>query len=141
MVDIDIAQGNELARIRAFYETVGYGGGVTTADLVLVATRDRSLAGVVRLCQDQGVTVLRGMQVAPDCRRQGIGLALLAACGPWLGPGPAYCLPYAHLGKFYARAGFLPAAPATLPRFLADRLAAYRLAGQQVIAMRRLPAG
>ncbi|MFC5547336.1 GNAT family N-acetyltransferase [Massilia aerilata] len=137
MPGIAIVHRSELARVRAFYEEAGYGGGVLDIDRVFAATTDGRIVGVVRLCEEEGVIVLRGMHVAAACQRQGIGRALLARCVPWLERGEAFCLPYARLAGFYGEAGFTPAPPETLPRFLAERLDGYRSKGQGVLAMRR----
>jgi GNAT superfamily N-acetyltransferase len=135
MDNVETVHSQDLARIRAFYDAVGYGGSVSEADIIFAATAGGQVIGVVRLCEEDGVTVLRGMHVAPGYQRRGIGRALLAQCIPWLDRGPAYCLPYEHLVGFYGQAGFVPAAADTLPRFLAERLDRYLLSGQRVIAM------
>ena len=137
MVSIAVVRSDELGRIAGFYRTAGYGGGVSADDITLVATTEEGIVGVVRLCNETGVIVLRGMQVDPAFQRQGIGRTLLRHCLPLLEGGVAYCLPYAHLAGFYSEAGFVPAAPALLPPFLAGRLAGYLRKGQWVIAMRR----
>jgi GNAT superfamily N-acetyltransferase len=135
MLNVEVVRSQDLARIQAFYGAVGYGGGVSAADISFAATAGGEMIGVVRLCEEDGVTVLRGMHVAPGFQRQGIGRALLAHCMPWLDRGPAYCLPYEHLIGLYGQAGFVSAAADTLPRFLAARLERYLLSGQRVIAM------
>lgn len=137
MTTIATIQENELDRVREFYKAAGYGGGVSPADLTLGAKLDDRLIGVVRLCDEEGVTVLRGMQVLPAFQLQGVGLMLLEHCVPHLDRGAAYCLPYDHLVRFYGRAGFKPAAADELPAFLARRLSAYITSGQKVLAMRR----
>jgi predicted N-acetyltransferase YhbS len=134
---VEIVQSADLDRIAAFYRAAGYGGGVSADDITLVATAEEGIVGVVRLCREAGVTVLRGMQVDAAFQRQGIGRTLLRHCLPHLGGGVAYCLPYAHLAAFYGEAGFVPVTPAMLPPFLAERLAGYLRKGQSVIAMRR----
>jgi GNAT superfamily N-acetyltransferase len=138
---MNIAQAGpaDLADIAALYADAGYGAAIDPADSILVARSAGQLAGVVRLCVEEGVTVLRGMQVRPAFQRQGVGSRLLAACGPWLERGPAFCLPYTHLVDFYAAAGFAPVAADALPGFLARRLESYLAKGQQVLAMRRGP--
>jgi predicted N-acetyltransferase YhbS len=135
MVKIQFVDRLDLARIQAFYDAVGYGGGVSEADFTFAATANGQVIGAVRLRKEGGVTVLRGMHVAPEWQRRGIGRALLARCAPWLDQGPVYCLPYDHLVDFYGQAGFRPVAPETLPRLLAGRLDRYLLSGQRVIAM------
>jgi GNAT superfamily N-acetyltransferase len=139
MVSIEIVPRAGLAEIAEFYRYVGYGAGVSSADLTLAARVGRRLAGAVRLCEEGGVIVLRGMHVAPEFQRQGIGHKLLSRCVPWLERHAAYCLPYEHLRGFYGYAGFKPAPSNMLPPFLAARLAGYQLAGQRVLAMRRQP--
>ena len=137
MFSIDRVHGDGLARVRAFYEQAGYGGGASAADIVLAAMAGERMIGVVRLCEENGVTVLRGMQVAPAFQRQGIGRALLERCLPWLDRGEAFCLPYDHLLGFYAGTGFTPVQPECLPGFLRRRMAGYLASGQRVLAMRR----
>lgn len=130
-----------LQRIRAFYAQAGYGGGVSALDTVLAASAGDRLLGAVRLCEEHGVIVLRGMFVAADAQRQGIGRALLAECLPWLDRGEGFCLPYDHLVGFYREAGFEPVPMAALPPFLQQRLAAYLAKGQRVLGMRRAAFG
>jgi predicted N-acetyltransferase YhbS len=134
---VTIVPSGDLERVAAFYRTAGYGGGVSADDITLAATTEARIVGAVRLCRESGVIVLRGMQVDPAVQRQGIGSTLLRECLPHLEGGAAYCLPYAHLAGFYGAAGFVPAPPAMLPPFLAERLAGYLRKGQGVIAMRR----
>lgn len=137
MPRIEVINDAGLAQVRAFYEQVGYGGGVSAADTVLAALAGERVAGAVRLCEEHGVIVLRGMYVAPDCQRLGIGRALLARCLPWLDRGEAFCLPYDHLVGFYKEAGFEPVTSDALPPFLRERLEGYLAAGQRVLGMRR----
>jgi hypothetical protein len=77
--------------------------------------------------------------VRPDAQRRGVGRALLRRFDAVLGPGPCYCLPFAHLIGFYGIIGFAEAAPGELPPHLAARLAQYRAErpGVNMIAMRR----
>ncbi|WP_288379054.1 GNAT family N-acetyltransferase [uncultured Massilia sp.] len=140
MIELGIAMPRDADALARLYRDAGYGAAVGAEDTVLVAKTAASLVGAVRLCREEGVLVLRGMQVRRDVQRQGIGSRLLATCLPYLARAEAFCLPYAHLEGFYATAGFAPADSAALPAFLADRLATYRSRGQDVIAMRR-PAG
>jgi len=131
----------DLAEIEEFYnKTVGYGGGVSQSDFTLAARLDGSLVGAVRLCVENGIIVLRGMQVASAFQRQGIGRALLDHCVPFLNRGPAYCVPYEHLTDFYGQVGFIVTPPELLPAFLAERLAEYVATSRRTLAMKRMPA-
>ena len=136
-ISVEVVASHELDDVSAFYHSVGYGGGVADADTTIVAKLNHRLVGVVRLCSEGGVIVLRGMQVTAECQRQRIGSALLVHCIPFLDRGTAYCLPYEHLVSFYSQGGFIPATPDMLPAFLADRLNGYVASGQRTIAMRR----
>lgn len=123
--------------ISRLYAEAGYGAAPGTDDTVIVAKLGATLVGVVRLCPEDGVTVLRGMQVSKAYQGQGIGARLLAACAPHMAESETFCLPYTHLENFYATAGFARVHGPGLPGFLANRLAAYRGRGQDVMAMRR----
>ena len=141
MVETQIREASQTERsaIAAFYARCGYAGGLELEDTVLAALRDGSLVGAVRLCFGHGEVVLRGMQVAPELRRQGIGSALLEACLPRMGTATCYCIPWANLEKFYVSGGFERCRPAEAPAFLSERLSAYRASGRDVILMRRPP--
>jgi GNAT superfamily N-acetyltransferase len=137
MVEIAAAHLEELAEVAAFYEECGYDGAIGASDTIFLARLPNQLVGVVRLCPEEGVTVLRGMEVHAEYRRRGIGSELLRACVPLLDARPSFCLPYTHLVSFYGAVSFEVARPSRLPPFLAARLAAYRTEGRDVLAMHR----
>lgn len=136
--DIDAVNVAGLTEVANFYETVGYGGGVSQADTTLAVRLSGRLLGAVRLCTEGGVIVLRGMQVATDFRGKGVGRALLNHCVPYLNKNTAYCVPYEHLITFYGRVGFVVTPPELLPGFLAERLAGYVSANRKTVAMSRV---
>ena len=138
-IKIDAMGASGLAEVSEFYDTVGYGGGVSPSDVIIVARSAGRMLGAVRLCTEGGVMVLRGMHVTPALHGKGIGRVLLDHCVPYLDRGPAYCVPYEHLVKFYGQVGFVVALPASLPAFLAERLAGYTAANRRTLAMRRVP--
>lgn len=111
--------------------------GFRPTDLTLVAKVDGRLVGAVRLSEEAGIIVLRGMRVEPEFQQKGIGRSLLTDCVLHLNRGAAYCLPYEHLVDFYGQGGFVLAQPDALPSFLAARLAGYVSSGQRVLAMPR----
>jgi len=124
----------DLTRI---YDVCGYGGKIEADDTLFVAYLSGIAAGGVRLCNEEGVIVLRGMEILPGYRRQGLGLGLLAACKPALSEQTVYCLPYAHLVDFYATVGFSPIDIACAPYFLQARAAGYVKTGKKIVAMCR----
>jgi GNAT superfamily N-acetyltransferase len=136
-VTIRIAAPAEYERVRATYAVWGYGGGVSPADVIYVAERGAELTGIVRRTREYGVTMLRGMQVAPTWRRRRIGTRLLRAFVADLRGDECYCVPYTHLITFYGAAGFGAVRDEVAPPFLRERLAEYRGRGLDVLAMRR----
>ena len=131
------ARGEELDYVRAAYRDWDYHGGVEPGDVVLIAESGARLLGLVRCTHECETVMLRGMQVAPDARGQGVGTQLLAAFVERLAGQECYCVPYTHLLAFYAKAGFKLQTPDDAPRFLSDRLTKYRAEGLDVILMRR----
>ena len=108
-------------------------------DIVLAATLDGSLVGVVRLSSEHEEVVLRGMQVVPELQRQGIGSALLEACLSRVVGVVCYCIPWAYLEEFYTSRGFERCKSTDAPGFLLKRLSTYLQSGRNVILMRRAP--
>lgn len=125
MITLRAGTAADVPRAAALYARVAYGGGIGPADHLLLAEDDSRLVGLLRLAPEEGVTVLRGMQVVLPYQRQGIGTRLLDAADAAIGPGVCYCIPYRHLTSFYGRIGFEEVEPARAPGFLAARLARY----------------
>ena len=138
-ISIHEASEAESSDIAAFYARCGYSGGLSSDDTILVAVKAESLVGVVRLCSEHQVAVLRGMQVLPDFQRQGIGRALLEECLSEIGDAVCYCIPWSHLEQFYSSGGFVRCESADVPEFLSERFSCYVAQGRDVIFMRRAP--
>jgi len=136
-VSVRVAREDEHAALGAAYHAWGYRAGIAPADRVYVAELGGVLAGIVRRTREHGVAMLRGMQVAPEHQRRGIGRQLLTAFVSELGGEPCFCVPYAHLAAFYASAGFRAISGADVPPFLVERVAGYRADGLDVLVMRR----
>ena len=111
---------------RIFYYHVGYPHEPCPQDEILTAVSiscGREM-GDIRLTEEGGLMVLRGMQVLPKYQKQGIGSKLLKSLVDRLRDRECYCLPYAHLKDFYGQAGFETIEPADAPPHLRERLAA-----------------
>lgn len=132
---------DDVPEVAALYRACGYRGGIADADLTFAAKVDGTIVAAVRLCPEGGTKVLRGMQVLPGFRRQGIGSNLLRACVSHLDSGQCWCLPYAHLVSFYGAIGFTVVEEAALPHFLRERQAGYIASGIGTIAMSRAASG
>lgn len=134
---VRVAQEDELKRINDAYAAFGYSGKAEPQDTVIFAERGGHLVGLVRGTVEHSVQMLRGMYVAPQAQRQGVGSALLRRFVEKLGENDCYCLPYTHLIGFYGAGGFQPLAPENAPAFLATRLSEYRNDGGDVLLMKR----
>ncbi len=131
----------DLNWLKEFYAEAGYRGKVQDEDQVFFAIDDSRITGVVRLAAEHSSLVLRGMQIAQNSRRKGIGSTLLSYLVSDLGEQPCFCLPYTHLEEFYAAEGFRVANDNEIPQFLAERKYAYLSRGMDVISMVRHSAG
>ncbi len=131
----------DFERLAAFYRDNGYAPPISPADVIVVAEvagNEGALCGAVRLCDERGVLVLRGMRVCEDMRRQGIGTRLLHAVEPVIGARECFCIPHRYLRSFYGQIGFVDIEPTDPPEFLRERWARYRREyGLDVVLMRR----
>ena len=129
----------DIPRALNFYADRQYGAGIRPEDAVFLAEHGGEVVGIVRLAAEEGVIVLRGMQVDPRCQGQGIGRRLLLTVAQELDGRECFCIPYAHLVEFYRGIGFQVIEPAKVPTFLRLRLAAYqnRGDGKQYLIMHR----
>ena len=133
-----IASPAEYPRIEAAYIAWGYRGGVAPEDVVYIAERSGALVGAVRRTLEHRVTMLRGMYIAPAEQRRGLGSRLLRVFVADLHGVECYCVPYTHLQAFYMQVGFALVAGRAIPKFLRDRVTAYRARGLDVCVMQRV---
>ena len=137
MLTIRRADPGERSRLLDFYQAVGYRGSVGDTAVFFVAEEHAKVIGLLRVEEESGVAVLRGMRVIAGRQRQGIGTALLGAVAQHLGNRSCYCVPYAHLVGFYRQIGFSAVASVEAPAFLQERLAAYWVGRPDMIVMWR----
>lgn len=116
---------------------MGCRGGIALDDHVFAARLGERLVGLVRLVEEHGVLVLRGMRVTGSYRRKGVGKMLLRSLVPYLDRHDVYGLPNAHLVTFYGEIGFEVVHPGNLPALLQERLQRYSASGVSVLPMRR----
>jgi N-acetylglutamate synthase-like GNAT family acetyltransferase len=128
----------EHGRVSEFYRAKGYRPVIRPGDLIVLATAGDEYCGALRLCEEGGVLVLRGMRVADRLRGRGIGTELLKATEALMGDRGCFCIAHRYLESFYGRAGFSRTAEEAIPSFLRDRCAAYRREhGLDVVIMER----
>lgn len=124
--DIQILTPDELAAAQEFYQTVGYLDRIQPGSFVVEARDKGRIVGVVRLCREEGVQILRGMMLAPSVQRQGLGSRMLQVLKSGLDPQGCYCLPHDWLEGFYGQIGFHAVPEDQLPPHLHERLLRYR---------------
>ena len=134
---IELAKTDDLSGVAAFYEKVGYSCGVCSGDRIIVARNEQTIVAAIRLCEEEGVLVARGMYVAEKFRRKGLGALLLERASSEIAQAECWCVPYVHLTDFYSRAGFVMCDSVAAPDFLLARLKRYTASGQNVALMRR----
>lgn len=125
---IRFAEIDEYPEVAIHYKTCNYNGGLQDTDKVVIAT-DKQIIGAVRMCTENGINVLRGMQVKPQWQRKGIGSAMLKFLADHLDMDGCYCLPFKHLKLFYGAIGFNEIPAQLAPEFLAERLQKYLSSG------------
>ncbi|MBS0591580.1 MAG: GNAT family N-acetyltransferase [Proteobacteria bacterium] len=136
-IDIIVANESEMPAAQRFYESLGYGGAaIAPSDFVVLAKAHDKIVGIGRLSQEQNLLWLRGMQVALQFQRQGIGTNILRRLDQEIGDRWCCCLPHDYLVSFYRQAGFEPVTT-NLQVALHARLAGYRSRGLTVVAMVR----
>jgi len=138
MISIRTASDQDRDRIDSFYAETGYTQAINENDVFLLADNGGEICGAVRVCQEQGILVLRGMRVSQPLQRRGVGTQLLYKTVELIASQACYCIPHRYLREFYEQAGFDEIDPATGPIFLRERLAIYRQnQGLDVILMKR----
>jgi N-acetylglutamate synthase-like GNAT family acetyltransferase len=139
IVAIRRACSEEIERIVTFYHHDNdYKPTIGPSDVIIVAENKEVLCGVVRLCKENEVLVLRGMRVGDGMRKQGIGTGLLEAVEAVINERECFCIPHRYLCSFYGHIGFRKIETSEAPSFLRERCAEYRHKyGLDVIIMRR----
>lgn len=123
-----------------FYAAHDSGGSARDTDIFFLALAERNLLGTVRFCVEENTPMLRTMLVHSDFRGRHVGQALLDAFESFLereNQHNVFCLPHAHLEKFYGSIDFRTVGPDETPPFLLVRMATYRAKGMDAICMRR----
>jgi predicted N-acetyltransferase YhbS len=125
-ISVSKAEKSEFPEIAEFYKTrVPAGYKLNENDTFFIAKQDREIIGSVRLVREEGVLVLRAMQVHSEFQRKGIGRLLLDELVKDLGSEDCYCIPYEHLETFYGLIGFKKISIEEAPAFLQERIARY----------------
>ena len=135
-----VSRGDALPELLEFYLREWKDTSLRETDLFFVAYQSDAIVGAVRFCVESETAMFRSLLIDKNLRGAGIGKALVDACVAYMEEqqvGPAYCLPYPHLEKFYTSAGFEKIIGDQIPEFLSLRMAGYASRGSNVICMRR----
>lgn len=128
----------ETGRLTSFYLENGYDSPIEDEEILLVVEAEDRILAALRLCRENGESVLRGMIVRELHRGLGLGTLLLEYAESVLAGENCYCVPYRELERFYSRIGFRRIDPAGAPEFLRERQRVYREElGLDVILMYR----
>jgi N-acetylglutamate synthase-like GNAT family acetyltransferase len=122
------------------YEKNGGKACARNTDLFFIAMDGPTALACVRFCVENGTPMLRTMMVDSGIRRRKIGSHLLREFTSYTdahGIRGVYCLPYAHLDRFYGSAGFQLVPIPDAPPFLQERMRAYDPSGTAYLVMRR----
>jgi GNAT superfamily N-acetyltransferase len=139
MVKVRTALPDEFERVAAFYRRSAYKPSIARDDLFVLAVEQDRICGALRLVTEEGTAVLRGMRVAPDRQREGVGTRMLEHAAAILGERECYCIPHRRLRGFYGQVGFAEIALGEAPSVLQDRWKQYTDEfALDVILMRRL---
>lgn len=115
-------QETEFDSANHFYKSVGYIQSTQKYDKFFAAFYDQQMIGLVRLALENGILVLRGMQIRADYQFLGIGTKLIRLLEKELGNQKCFCIPHGWLEKFYSQIGFSKIENMDLaPLFLKDR--------------------
>jgi GNAT superfamily N-acetyltransferase len=102
-----------------------------------IALDDDLVLGIVRLTEEEGHFVLRGMNIQKGYKRQGLGKALLKELEPHINGRDCYCIPHAYLSEFYGTIGFEQIPLEEAPLHLQERHALYLSMGFDAVIMKR----
>ncbi len=126
--------------VTQLYEREGNGIDIRETDRFFVALINDEVAGSVRFCVEENTPMLRTMRVAEKFQGLGCGLKLLQVFAAYLDQNQirdVFCLPYAHLEKFYGAIGFKTIDETIAPAFLRERLRKYREKPGRYLCMKR----
>ena len=131
------ARVEELDDVARFYLRQGYEATFGDGETVLLALTDGEIVAAVRLADERGQTLLRGMFVDEEHQRCGIGSNMLRELDAALGDRSCFCLSLRHLRGYYNVIGFEPCPPEETPAFLLERAGRYRGKGFDIVILRR----
>jgi N-acetylglutamate synthase-like GNAT family acetyltransferase len=135
MIQIKKLSSDQRGVAQDFYAAVGYQLTVQPDDYVIAAYDGDRIVGIVRLSYDHDAITLRGMMVATDYQRKGVGTQLLQTLSTTIGGQICWCLPHDWLEGFYEQIGFVKIDECSAPPFLQERITLGRQKWPHMIVM------
>ncbi len=129
---------SQLPEAKTFYKSANYHAPLTSKDIFFAAYDSDTMVGLVRLTHEEGVHVLRGMQVKPAYQFLGIGTHLIRMLETTINQQGCFCIPHAWLDKFYGQIGFVTVDQfEKVPPFLVNRYREVKVKYPHLILMER----
>lgn len=135
MIIIDILSKERYGEVQDFYNSVGYLKKIEDGDRIVGALSQNRIIGAARVTVEEGIFLLRGVQIALRFQRQGIGTRILNAVHSLIERDVCWCIPYQWLEGFYNQIGFIKVLESQAPYFLQERIAKTCKTHSQVILM------
>jgi N-acetylglutamate synthase-like GNAT family acetyltransferase len=114
--------GQSNSEIEEFYGQLDYKYDFSALKEILALKKNGRLVGACYLSLEDGALILRGLQVAPQEQRHGVGRALLKYVDSVVGSQEAWCIHTAALRGFYGSCGFEEVRSDLAPDLLIKRL-------------------
>ncbi len=102
---------------------------------MVVAISQNRIIGAARIATEEGIFVLRGVQIAVNFQRQGIGTRILNRVDSLIGESVCWCIPHEWLESFYRQIGFKKVPEDQPPLFLQERIVEARKTHPHLIMM------
>ncbi len=100
---IEVLNSNQIPQSQEFYSSIGCFQKMHSTDVAVAAFDASEIVGLVRLANEHGRAILRGMIIAPEFQRKGIGSLVLTALEKRLSNDDCYCIPHGWLEGFTVR--------------------------------------
>ncbi len=108
-IQIRRSRRDELDWVNGCYRAVGFHPSDAVRDIVLIADVEGRRAAIGRLVAiEENVMELGGIYVLEPFRRYGVARELVEHLIELAGKARLYCIPFAHLARFYESSGFVP---------------------------------
>lgn len=136
MIEIRKSTERDLDAIRALYASLTPNIRIGR-EIQVIAIENDVVLGIVRLVEEEGHLVLRGMNVREENQRHGVGKAMLKELEEHIEGRDCYCIPHSYLKEFYETIGFEQIPLDQAPEHLRKRHDLYLSMGLDGIIMKR----